>query len=517
MSGAIPARDRCVVPHLLAAGAAAHPGRILAVFDDGTTWTYGQARAQALRTASGLRRLGVGKGDTVLCWLPNGPDIIRCWFAINQLGAIFVPINTAYRGRLLEHVVENSGARVAIVHDALRPRLRDGALETVIAPDSIGGDPADPAVQASPAEPWDPYAIIYTSGTTGPSKGVVSPHLQIWASAVTALDGHFGADDRALVQLPLFHTGGTVWVVAALAYGASFAVVDSFETAAFWEVVRRTGATACTLLGVMATFLIKEPPRPEDRTSPLRFVLLVPLAENAAVFHDRFGCDVATAFNMTEVSCPLVSEPNPPAAGHCGRPRPGVEVRLVDEHDVPVPDGGPGELIVRTELPWAMNAGYWRNPEATATAWRNGWFHTGDAFRVDPDGNYVFVDRLKDALRRRGENISSFEVEVEVQSHPDVREAAVVGVPSRHGEDDVLAVVAPVDGRELRPAELIAHLVPRLPHFMIPRYVRVVAALPKTPTNKIEKHVLRAEGLTSDTWDREAAGIQIRRQRLTTR
>jgi crotonobetaine/carnitine-CoA ligase len=217
---------------------------------------------------------------------------------------------------------------------------------------------------------------------------------------------------------------------------------------------------------------------------------------------------------MTETAVPIRSAPNPAALGTCGRPRAGVEARVVDAHDIEVPDGQVGELILRTSRPWELSPGYYRNPEATAAAWRNGWFHTGDAFRRDPDGNYYFVDRLKDSIRRRGENISSFEVEAEALGHPAVLEAAAIAVPSDVGEDDVLLVVALVEGRTLDPAELLRFLEPRMAHYMLPRYVRVIGAMPKTPTAKIEKHRLRADGLTSDTWDREAHGITVRGGRL---
>ena len=217
---------------------------------------------------------------------------------------------------------------------------------------------------------------------------------------------------------------------------------------------------------------------------------------------------------MTEISTPLVSGPNPSPVGTCGRPRSGVDVRIVDEHDCEVEPGAVGELIVRTDRPWAMNHGYFRNPEATARAWRNGWFHTGDAFRVDAAGNYFFVDRIKDAIRRRGENISSFEVETEVGAHPAVKEAAAVAVASDEGEDEVLVAVSLADGARLDPEDLIRFLLPRMAHFMVPRYVRVVDELPKTPTQKVQKHVLRTEGLTADTWDRAAAGIEVKRERI---
>jgi crotonobetaine/carnitine-CoA ligase len=260
---------------------------------------------------------------------------------------------------------------------------------------------------------------------------------------------------------------------------------------------------------------MKQPPGPRDRDHPLRMAVMVPLPDDALAFGERFGIDVYTTFNMTEISCPIYSQRNPPIRGTCGVTRDGVQCRVVDENDCELPHGEVGELVVRTDVPWAMNAGYHKNAPATAKAWRNGWFHTGDAFRRDAAGNFFFVDRIKDAIRRRGENISSFEVESEIGAHPAVREAAVVAVPSEFSEDDVLAVVAPVPGERIDPVALIEFLRPRMAHFMIPRYIRVVDELPKTPTQKVQKNLLRDQGLTRDTWDREAAGIVLKRERLS--
>jgi crotonobetaine/carnitine-CoA ligase len=217
---------------------------------------------------------------------------------------------------------------------------------------------------------------------------------------------------------------------------------------------------------------------------------------------------------MTEVSVPLVAELNTRAFGSCGKPRAGIQCRLVDENDIEVPAGQLGELILRSDLPWAMTTGYNGMPEATAKAWRNGWFHTGDVFRKDAQDNYFYVDRAKDAIRRRGENISSLEVEREVLAHPAVQEAGAIPAPNPGGEDDVMVVVAPKPGAVIDPAELLQFLIPRMAHFMVPRYVRIVTSLPKTPTNKIQKAELRKEGVTADTWDRDAAGIVVKRERL---
>jgi len=214
------------------------------------------------------------------------------------------------------------------------------------------------------------------------------------------------------------------------------------------------------------------------------------------------------------VSSPLMSDLHPNIPGLCGKARPGIEARVVDENDCEVAPGQTGELILRSDRPWAMNHGYYKNPEATANAWRNGWFHTGDGFRYDEEGNFFFVDRIKDAIRRRGENISSFEVENEVVTHPDIAEAAAIPVPSQLGEDDVMIVVAPVDGANIDSKELFEFLEPRMAHFMLPRYIRVIGELPKTPTQKVQKHLLKSDGVTADTWDREDAGIEIKRERI---
>ncbi len=217
---------------------------------------------------------------------------------------------------------------------------------------------------------------------------------------------------------------------------------------------------------------------------------------------------------MSEVSCPIIAEDNPTQPGVCGRGRDGVELRLVDAKDCEVAQGETGELVIRSTRPWGLTHGYLSNAEATAAAFRNGWFHTGDAFRQDDEGNYYFVDRFKDAIRRRGENVSSFEVEAEVTAHPAIREAAAVAVDSEYSEDEKLVAVSFADGKSVTMEDLIAFLEPRMAHFMVPRYIRVLDDLPKTPTQKVEKYLIRNAGVTDETWDREAVGIKIRREKL---
>ena len=526
----MPDPSQVLIRDLVDRHAAAQPDKTYVVFPDFSEWSYGELRDQVRRTALGLQRLGVKQGDHVLVWLPNGPDILRVWYAINYLGAVYVPINTAYKGKLLEHVVENADAALIVAHAQLAPRLADidraRLTDAVILGDPAPAPVADltihPAEALSPApgplaplerpiQLWDTMSIIYTSGTTGPSKGVLSSYLHLWATA-TAVECE--SSDRQLANLPMFHVGGTMPCYRMLQAGGSLAIIESFKTEEFWDVVRRTGSTYVILLGVMAQFLAKQPPRPDDADNPLRRCMIIPYDFDPAPFAKRFGVETYTLFNMTEISCPLISEINSPVLHAAGRPRPGVEARVVDENDCELPPGEAGELVLRTDCPWAMTHGYYKNPEATAKAWRNGWFHTGDGFRRDAEGNFYFVDRIKDAIRRRGENISSYEVEAEVLAHPDVAECAAVAVKSEVSEDEVLVVVAPVAGRTLDPEQLLRFLMPRMAHFMVPRYVRVVEALPRTPTAKVRKIELRDAGVTSDAWDREAAGIRVKRESI---
>ncbi|MFP5453980.1 MAG: AMP-binding protein, partial [Alphaproteobacteria bacterium] len=366
-----------------------------------------------------------------------------------------------------------------------------------------------------PIQPWDIQSIIYTSGTTGPSKGVLSSYLHMFSNAGPESWPMVGEDDRYMCVAPIFHIGGMGPPFVMLARGASVAVIETFSTDRFWDIARKTQSTMVFLLGVMATFLMKQPPSPEDKTHGVRKAFMVPLTDDAPAFTERFGIDIYTIFNMTEISSPIVSEANPVKRGTCGKVRPHVEVRLVDGNDCEVPVGAIGEMLVRTDRPWAMNSGYNRNPEATAKAWANGWFHTGDAFRRDEDGYYYFVDRVKDAIRRRGENISSFEVEVEVCAHPHVRECAAIAVPSEFSEDEVMVIVAPVPGCTIDVEHLAGFLIEKMPYFMVPRYIRILDELPKTPSAKVLKADLRQEGITADTWDREKAGMRVRREVFT--
>lgn len=532
----MPMPDACVLPLILQRHAEATPDRVFAVFADGEEWSYTRMRREALTLAAGLADQGVSRSDKVLIWLPNGKEALKAWFGTNHLGAVSVAINTAYKGPLLQHVVINSDAKIAICHGDLVDRLLEidelGKLRVVLTHadaaakltpafaakgiaihplEALAGDPD--SVTVPDLAPWDDQSICYTSGTTGPSKGVMSSYLHLTTMGLNCTD-EVTPDDRFLINLPLFHVGGTLYTTGALARGASIAVMDRFETPNFFKVCTDLGATQCLLLGAMAGFLLRADRLQDEDRHKLRVVYVIPMSEDPRALSQRFGFETATLFNMSEISAPIRSEMNPTTVGAAGKLRAGYDARIVDENDCEQPPGTPGELILRADMPWAMSHGYYNMPEATARAWRNGWFHTGDMFKVDDAGNFFFVDRAKDAIRRRGENISSFEVEAEILAHPDIQECAVVGVQSEISEEEVLAVIVLRIGATLDHAGLLHFLADRLPHFMVPRYLRVVEALPKTPTAKIEKHVLRREAVTDDTWDARANGVIFRATKL---
>jgi crotonobetaine/carnitine-CoA ligase len=463
--------------------------------------------------------------------LPPCTEAVAAWVGVARLGALEVPINTGYVGRMLRYVLSDSRAKLMVAHVdhlAVIEEAGDGLDEpgTIVVVGAAGELPASarrlvrvedflagehsldrrgahdrPAAVTPRAR--DIASIIYTSGTTGPSKGV----LVTWRQAQLTAEGImpadlFNADDAFYSPFPMFHASGKGPLHAAARIGARVIMRSRFDTAAFWTDVRDLGATSTILLGAMANFLRQQPERPDDKDSPLRDVLMLPLVDDVAGFERRFDLRVRTAFNMTETACCIVSD------GYdlvnetsCGRIRPGFQARVVDGDDVEVAPGELGELVLRGDEPWTLMAGYWAKPEATVDAWRNQWLHTGDGFTRDADGNFYFVDRINDAIRRRGENISSFEVEIEVNSHPDVLESAAVAVPSELGEDEIKVVVVPHPGRTIDPAELRAYLVDRMARFMVPRYLEIVESLPKTPTQKVRKVDLRTAGVGPDTWD----------------
>lgn len=504
----------------------------------GGEWhSYGKIDRAARRWAHALAAEGVGAGDRVAVMLPTSIDSILLWLACGWLRACEVPLHVEYRGAILRYVLANSEAEILVIAAQYLPVLaemtEDLALRRVIV--VAGGDMA---IQV-PA-PWrdkavsfadlprgemsvsegprgrDTGAIVYTSGTTGAPKGVMVPWRQFYKHAEIFFPiADVGEEAIFYCPLPLSHIAARVGVYNRALIGAGAVLREKFSLDAFWGDVAEDGCGCALLIGSIAEMLWRRPARDDDAENPLRHVLMGPLIPQVEQFKTRFGVKVRSQFGMTETAAPLISgvrnDWDLANAESCGRVTPGFQVRVADENDEPVGPGIIGELLVRSDDPWLIMSGYWRDPESTARAFRNQWFHTGDAFRYDADGNYYFVDRLKDTIRRRGENISSFLVEQAVAEHPEVADCAVIGVESAFTEQEIHAfVVVRADG--LVTAEALSDfLTPRLPAFMIPSFWSFVDALPRTPTQRVRKVELREWAAREDRALRPAAASGFRR------
>ncbi len=516
----LPALAARNVTTVLQAAVARHPDKIAVQGPEGAL-SYLALRDRALALAGGFDGLGIARQAAVLVMLDNHLDHVCTWLALSLTARVEVPVNTAYLGSILAHVIANSGATVMVLEARFLPALRDlaplpgqlrhllvrGAFDPTEIPPGLRAQPFDgapvtPATAVTP-DPWELIAIMYTSGTTGLSKGVRITHAHAYGYATPEVYGACGPEDVALVALPLFHVGGQ-WkgVYNALIAGATATVLPRFSAGEFWSQVRHYGCTYTLVLGAMVEFLLRQPERADDGDHPLKRVLMVPVTADLDRFRERFAIPVvSSSYGSTEASVVLFSRPGAAVPGKIGWCRPDFEARLVDANGLEVPRGTAGELVLRAREPWVMMVGYHDMPQATQDAWMNLWFHTGDLMRQDADGMFAFVDRTKDAIRRRGENVSSFEVEREIMAHPDVVECAVVGVRSAASEEDILACAVLRPGASLTAVELRDFLRPRMPYFMVPRYLRFMTELPKTPTEKIRKQALRDAGITPETYD----------------
>jgi crotonobetaine/carnitine-CoA ligase len=526
---------RELAPHAVAHRAAEAPDAVALQHVDGRNLTYAQLDAAARTWAAALDRRGVGAGSHVGTMLSNRFEAHTAMLAIGWLRAVEVPLNTAYVGRMLHYALELADVTLLVTEEQFLERILGVAadlplLRTVVVVDADGGPPAaepspsvigvdafldgvEPATDLVGPRDSDTACLMFTSGTTGPSKAVIAPWGLVTQNWTFVPDDIIDPGDGLYCPMPLFHNSGRGAFNFAMVRGARLVLRDRFSASAFWGDVREHGCRVAATVGPMTAVLWSAPPAPDDADNPVESIVCGPLIPEMEAFKVRFGVRVTTTYGQTEIGCPLSSgwEAVPPAS--CGKLRTGwpwPEVRLADELDEPVPRGHVGEMLVRTGAPWAMNVGYYKMPEQTAAAWRNGWFHTGDAFTEDDDGNFYFRDRMRDTIRRRGENISSFEVESIVAEHPDVLEVAAVAVPAELGEDEVMVALIVRDPAAFDPAALVRFLATRMPRYMVPRYVEVVDELPRVETSlRVKKTDLRARGLTERTWDREAAGIAV--------
>jgi crotonobetaine/carnitine-CoA ligase len=491
------------VPALFAARAERDPDALFLRWQ-GRAWTYGEAWEEALRFAAWVELQRSERGLTrVASFLPNRPEALWAWLGTLAAGAVYVPLNRAHRGEILADMVARAGA-AALVTDAAGerdlPDLAGSPVEVVLTEwDAVGALAA--AAPAVP-DPGDLAELMYTSGTTGRSKAVALSHNQLCRGAgwvAWSLD--LGAGDVFHAWLPLFHVAGQVdTVLPAVVGGGSVALYPTFSLSGFWGQVAESGATLFIGFANVAQLLHQLPPRADDAGSTLRAGVTGAMPARLSVeFEGRFGVRLHDVYGMTEIEpmiLPPPGERTPP--GSCGRPNPDLEVAVLGADGEPVAADEVGEIACRPRLPHVLASGYEGDPEASAVARADGWFHSGDLGRVDEDGFFYFVDRLKHSIRRRGENVSSWELETIVSHHPGVAEACAIGVPSPLGEEDVKLVVVPVAGAEVEPAALHAWCEGRMAAFMLPRYVEVAAALPRAETGKVMKEELREVG---DAWD----------------
>ncbi|GAA5125881.1 AMP-binding protein [Pseudonocardia adelaidensis] len=506
---------------VLEAAAADDPNARAVSFVGGAAFSRSELLAQARTVAGGLRRAGVRPGDRVVMILGNRPEFLTTYLAVSMLGAVSVPLNTALRGDVLTYMLEAVGPATLVFESGLAADVvpsvaaaggmqRLWCVPTGSVPTPDGAVRFEellpgPALDADhPSQPWDLASILFTSGTTGRSKGVMWSHKMAgwFADNATWVMG-YDAEDVVYTCLPLFHINALFTAfLAGLQEGASIVVSARFNAAGYWKEVGESGATVTNMLGAMSAILWKQQRSPAEQAHRLRLAMLVPFPNDYhEEFEGRFGCRITELYGSTDTGIPLGVPHGERHPGSCGVPAPGWQAALVDEHDEPVAADVSGELVTRPLEPFVGQLGYWRQPDNTWEAHRNCWFHTGDLLAQDADGWFHFVDRVKDAMRVSGENVSAFEVEQVLLAHPRVAEAAVYAVPSEMGEDDIMAAVV-VEGPEpLEPAELIEFVAPRLAYFAVPRFVEILSELPKTSTEKVRKGALRARGRSASTWD----------------
>jgi crotonobetaine/carnitine-CoA ligase len=471
----------------------------------GTQWSHRDAAEAAARRAGALRAAGVAHGDRVAVMCSNRAELLEVFLACGWIGAICVPINTASMGPQIEYYLANSGARLLVIEDRFVQRLKAPAATIWIAGSEEYPEAAE-AVAPADVHPGETLAILYTSGTTGPAKGVTCPHAQYyWWGLNTARILGVGMNDVLCTTLPLFHINALNTFAQAALTGCRAVFEPRFSASEFWSTMQANEATVVYLLGAMVPILLAQPHNAAERAHCVR-IGLGPGVPKAALeaFKARTGITLLEGYGSTETNFVIATAPDSPCGGVMGWLRPGFQARVVDEQDAELPPGEAGELVLRADEPFAFATGYYGMPEKTVEAWRNLWFHTGDRVVREADGAFRFIDRIKDAIRRRGENISSYEVEQVLLLHPDVAAVAVYPVRSELAEDEVMAAIVPQAGRRLDPAALAGFCESRLPRFAIPRYIDVMEELPRTENGKVQKYKLRERGVTASTWDRAA-------------
>jgi crotonobetaine/carnitine-CoA ligase len=508
--------ERFSIAAVLDRRAEQYPDRVMMSIG-GVDVTFEQMRQRSCAAANALLDLGIGPGDCVALFAGTCPEWIYFWLGAGRIGAVAAAVNAANKGDFLLHAFRVSRAKVVVTDAERESRVAEladqlpGLASVVVQDDWIGGHPD--TVDEHVGDVADIGSFFFTSGTTGASKAVATTWHYLFTTAATAASAwDFRPGEALWTAMPLFHLSAAPAVLAPMLVGGTTVLAPTFHPASVWDEVRACGAVGFVGAGAMVSMLWNQPPDPRDAQLPLRFISAAPIA--AGVYRDiekRYGCRIVTMYGLTEafpIAVKSVAEAGVPGAS--GRPNPNFEVRIVDPDGEPLPDGAVGEIACRSRYPHVMSEGY-VNASGVAVDPHPEWFRTGDLGVLDRDQNLTYVDRLKDSLRRRGENISSVEVETVVTAHPAVLEAAVIGVPSDLGEDDILLFVAVQPGRDLDYAELLDFCGARMPYFSVPRYVEIVSELPKTIIGRVRKDVLRTRGVGSAAWDRESHGYIVSR------
>ncbi|WP_209121005.1 AMP-binding protein [Alkalihalobacillus sp. BA299] len=496
--------------------------------------TYDEFNKNGNKVSHFIKSLGMSKGNTCAVMLPNSPEFLYTWLGLSRLGVIEVPINTSFRGDLLTYMLNKAECQAIVISSDLVDRVKDvlGDLEhlrhiIVVGPfsefttDSVSVHSFEELLTKSSDSlidveilPTDPAVILFTSGTTGPSKGVVLPHRHNFKLAENCCEVmNYGPEERLFTGYPLFHGNARfTTVLPALLVDCDVVLHERFSTSKFWDICRAEKVTAFNALGSLFTLLMKLPERPDDANHLVRKAYGGPTPpEIYDDFQKRFNVKITEIYGLSEAGTVTNNPADSFRKGSCGRAVPFFEIEIHDDNDKPCSAGEPGEIVLRPKEPGVMFTGYYKMAKETVESWQNLWFHTGDRGWMDEDGYIYFLDRKKDAIRRRGENISSYEVERVINDHPKVYDSAAVGVPSEQsGDEEVLVAIMTKDGAELKPEELLEFCQPRMAHFAVPRYIRFVKELPRNTSQRVEKFKLRKEGITSDTWDRERAGYEIK-------
>lgn len=502
----------------------------------GQRYSFADIDRHACQLANGLKALGVSKGQTVVTLLDNCAEAVMILFAITKLGAVSVPVNTAYKGEFLRHQIADAGAAIVIaqsdyaervaavwagipdvttlVYRGAEPSLASHDWRILQWAELYSDDASDPQVDVGPG---DLAMLIYTGGTTGPSKGCMVNHNYTCNLGRQMLEVT-GRDQTSITwtPLPMFHfnaVGATL--MANLMVGAQVALYTRFSVSNFWPEIERTGANDVMLLASMFPLLAQAADNDSMKRCHGQIINVIGAPfppEVQAQWKTRFGVKrtIISGFGLTECAMVTIQPLDVPAApGSSGMRHSDFDVRIVDEHDVEVPAGTAGEIVVRPSRPNVMFDGYWRRPDDTLKLMRNMWFHTGDIGRFDENDYFYFVDRKKDYLRRRGENISSFEVENAFRNRPEIEDVAAHAVLSTLGEDELKVTIVLRSGMTLKEEELFLWSVDHLPYFAVPRYIEFRESVPRSPVGRILKYKLRDEGVTAATWDQEKAGIVI--------